>query len=296
LAIAADTPEAERGHGEQRAGTTGGSGRGDARRPCPLGNNGTFKVDGLAYDDGMDNEPHVTCEFRLLFFGFDDQQRGTIDIGGHAPSGSGRVGGHTDVLLSNDDAGGGPNDPDEILYFKAADLDLAGLTAHPKQGYHLKITVLTGEPGGVKHKVVWLAPCAGATTTATPSPEVSASVSPTPTATPMPTPTPTPDVSASVSTSASASASASVSASVGGVVTTAPGGGTGGNGSGGGEVVSGGNAVQPEVHGVQQTRGGAGALAFTGSQLIGMAVAGIVLMALGVIALVTARRRTGLEH
>ena len=28
----------------------------------PAGNNGTIKVDGPAYDDGVDNEPHASCE------------------------------------------------------------------------------------------------------------------------------------------------------------------------------------------------------------------------------------------
>lgn len=136
----------------------------------PAGNNGTFKVDGLPYSDGMANEPHVTCGFRLKLFGFDEGQVGDVTIAGHAPSGSGTVASLDDVTFSTDAAGGGPNDPDAIFEFTAADLDLAGLTAHPKQGYHLKVTLSTGEPGGVKHKVFWFEPCE--TATPAPSPTV----------------------------------------------------------------------------------------------------------------------------
>jgi hypothetical protein len=145
------------GHGGQSA--KGGSDNGD-----PAGNNGTFKVDGLPYSDGMANEPHVSCGFRLKFFGFDEGQTGDITITGQAPSGSGVVSSKTGVLISDDAAGGGPNDPDAVVEYAAGDLNLAGLTAHPKQGYHLKVTLSTDTPGGVKHKVFWFEPCATETT------------------------------------------------------------------------------------------------------------------------------------
>lgn len=133
----------------------GGAGNGD-----PAGNNGTFKVDGLPFDDGMGNEPHVPCGFRLKFYGFDEGQTGDITIAGQAPSGSGVVSQKDDVLLSDDAAGGGPNDPDAIVTYTMDDLDLSGLTAHPQQGYHVKATLNTDTPGGVKHKVFWIEPCA----------------------------------------------------------------------------------------------------------------------------------------
>jgi hypothetical protein len=133
----------------------------------PRGNNGTFKVDGPAYDDGKGNEPHVACEFRLKLYGFDAGQTGDVTIEGQAPSGSGLVSKRTGVLFSDDAAGGG-KDADAVIPYAAGDLDLAGLTAHPKQGYHLKVTLATGEPGGVKHKVFWYEPCATAPETTTP--------------------------------------------------------------------------------------------------------------------------------
>lgn len=148
-------------------GSSGAQGGRDAKggdKGDPAGNNGTFKVDGLPFNDGMANEPHVTCGFRLKFFGFDEGQTGDITIAGHAPSGSGVVSKRTDVLISDDAAGGGPNDPDAVVTYTAADLNLAGLTAHPKQGYHLKVTLNTDTPGGKKHKVFWFEPCASETT------------------------------------------------------------------------------------------------------------------------------------
>ena len=126
----------------------------------PAGNNGTFKVDGLPFDDGLGNEPHVSCGFRLKFYGFDEGQTGDITIAGHAPSGSGIVSQRDDVLISDDAAGGGPNDVDEVVTYTLDDLDLSSLTAHPQQGYHVKVTLSTDTPGGVKHKVFWIEPCA----------------------------------------------------------------------------------------------------------------------------------------
>ncbi|HWL35628.1 MAG TPA: hypothetical protein VNQ77_05490 [Frankiaceae bacterium] len=151
---------AARGSGGAKAAQGGQGAQGGADNGDPAGNNGTFKVDGLAFDDGLGNEPHVGCGFRLKFYGFDEGQTGDITIAGHAPSGSGVVSQKNDVLISDDAAGGGPNDPDAIVTYTMDDLDLSGLTAHPKQGYHVKVTLSTDTPGGVKHKVFWIEPCA----------------------------------------------------------------------------------------------------------------------------------------
>ncbi len=44
--------------------------------------------------------------------------------------------------------------------YTADDLGLSAVTPHPKQGYHLKVSVDSREaPGGAKQKVLWLAPC-----------------------------------------------------------------------------------------------------------------------------------------
>lgn len=260
----------------------------------PPGNNGTFKIDGVPYDDGIDNEPHVTCEFRLVFFGFDKDQRGTIEFRGQAPSGSGRVGGLTNVLLSDDDAGGGLNDRDEIYYFSQDDLDLSRLKAHPKQGYHLKVTVLTGEPGGKKHKVFWFKPCAGEapspsptaspTETGAPSPTVSPTetAAPSPTASPTETGSPTP-TGPTATDSPVPTGTATPTPTVGGVVTTTPG------PTVGGVATTRPSPEAPQVLGVKQERG-AGGLAFGGFATLGLLLLAVGLLATGVIALVAVRR------
>lgn len=145
--------------GAQGQAGAGAAGAGAQDSGDPAGNNGTFKVDGLPDSDGMANEPHVPCGFRLRFFGFDEGQTGDITIAGHAPSGSGVVNERSGVLLSDDAAGGGPNDVDAVVTYVLDDLDLSGLEAHPQQGYHLKVSLATDTPGGQKHKVFWLEPC-----------------------------------------------------------------------------------------------------------------------------------------
>lgn len=174
----AERREGHKSDGHRSAARESGARTGDDHNPP--GNNGTMKVDGLPFDDGKGNEPHVTCGFRLKFYGFDDGQTGDITIMGHSPSGSGLVSRRTDVVVSDDDAGGG-NDLDALVEYTAADLDLAGLTAHPQQGYHLKATLTTDTPGGVKHKVFWFEPCVAETTPVVPLvPEVQGSVTTTP--------------------------------------------------------------------------------------------------------------------
>ena len=235
----------------------------------PAGNNGTIKVDGVPFDDSHGNEPHVTCDFRVAFWGFDEGQRGDLTITGQAPSGSGVVSNRTDLLISDDAAGGG-NDPDATVVYGQDDLDLSGLEAHPKQGYHVKITFSTDTPGGVKHKVIWLQPCA--TPTQSPTPEVSATVSE--------SASPTPEVSASVTESASPTPEVSASVTESG--SPAP-------------------TVTPAVLGKKFTKPGANVLgtkltrpsglAFTGSYAALLAVVGGLAVAIGGAVLALARRR-----
>ena len=37
----------------------------------PPGNNGTIKIDGVPMDGDTGNEPHVSCQFGVNFFGYD---------------------------------------------------------------------------------------------------------------------------------------------------------------------------------------------------------------------------------
>jgi hypothetical protein len=258
------------GHGAQGHGAQGhGAGQGQGAqahgaqdkgaKTDPPGNNGTFKVDGVPYDDGKGNEPHVSCGFRLKFYGFDAGQTGDITIAGQAPSGSGLVSSRTGVLISDDAAGGG-NDLDAVVPYTAADLDLTGLTAHPKQGYHLKVTLSTDTPGGVKHKVFWYEPCATApeTTPGTTGPEVGGTGG---TVTP-PEQTPAQPRTAVLGTRLTRTGAAAATERT--------------------------SAAAPSVLGTRATR--AAGLPFTGSYAALLALAGGLLIASGTGVLVAARR------
>jgi LPXTG-motif cell wall-anchored protein len=149
----------------------------------PPGNNGTVKIkqDDPAQDDTLDtpNEPHGTdCRILLAFFGFDAGQKAIITFTGQPPSApkdtpvledKGADGKGVDI--SSDAAAGGKNDPEPAYVPEnlAQAVKDAGLTEHPKQGYHLKLTLTVKDkdgndvPGATKHKVFWLAPCAATT-------------------------------------------------------------------------------------------------------------------------------------
>ena len=148
---------ASRGHSTQGAHSSPSS----RRHHDPRGNNGTIKIDGVAYDSHVDNEPHPGCAFRVTFFGFDAGQTADITVTGIAPTGGGTLLAEHAVPTSDDAAGGAGHDVDGATrVYTADDLGLASVTPHPKQGYHLKVTVDSLEaPGGAKQKVLWLAPC-----------------------------------------------------------------------------------------------------------------------------------------
>ena len=156
----------------------------------PPGANGTVKIDGVPLDGKIDNEPHVSCEFQVNFFGFDAGETADIVFTVHPPTGPGtellRV---DDAVISDDPAGGGAPDPDASFPFSFADLGLDSFTAHPQQGYHVKLTVESdATPGAGKHKVFWIEPCVSPTPTPTSPSPTPTTPSPTPT-TPSPTPT-----------------------------------------------------------------------------------------------------------
>lgn len=184
----AAAPPKGKGHSnagaQSKAGTTGrgsGAGNGKANRgngangPSghnPPGNNGTVKVHALAGDPGHHNVAHPGCSFVVDFWGFDAGQTLNVSFAGQAPTGAGTpltLSGSGTSITSPDDAGGG-KDPDGELVFTptAAELSVLGAPAH--EGYHVRLTVATGQGGGKKQKVFWISPCAPATpTTSTPS-------------------------------------------------------------------------------------------------------------------------------
>ena len=122
----------------------------------PPGNNGTTKVGEIEVEVGKANDPHVDCVYEIRFFDFDEGQSARITFSIHPPSGRGTVLLSETVEISDDAAGGG-QDEDAVLVYDGADLGLGDFTAHPKQGYHVKLDILSeGVPGGQKHKVFWL--------------------------------------------------------------------------------------------------------------------------------------------
>ena len=128
----------------------------------PAGNNGTVKIHDDYGDLAHHNVPHVDCDFAVAFWGFDLDQKLDVSFAGQAPTGKDTpltVTGAPTIITSPDAAGGG-QDYDGELQFRADQLNLASLgDPHPKQGYHIKLTVNTYEPGGHKYKVFWLQPC-----------------------------------------------------------------------------------------------------------------------------------------
>ncbi|MEO3780870.1 LPXTG cell wall anchor domain-containing protein [Micromonospora sp. B11E3] len=147
----------------------------------PKGDNGTVKIDGQPFTDKVDNQPHVTCEFELEFFNFDTNQKADITLTSQPPSTPRKVVWSVqNKIVSTDPAAGAENDHDEVIRLSAADLDLAGVTAHDKQGYHLKLDVdlVDGRSSDAKHKVFWLKPCSDSGEPATEAPQPGGAGSP----------------------------------------------------------------------------------------------------------------------
>ena len=154
----------------------------------PPGNNGTIKINGVALQGGPRNEPHVTCAFNLTFSGYDrGDLQATVSFDLQAPtlrdSGSRNL--LEDTIPIGEDPAGGANDLDASRQYN---LDFTGVTPHPKQGYHVKVTIhADGSKGGdLKHKVFWVSPCP---TTATTQPTTTAPSVPTTTVAPTTTAT-----------------------------------------------------------------------------------------------------------
>ena len=128
----------------------------------PPGNNGTVFIHDVAGDQSPHNVPHVSCNFYVDFFGFDNGQVVTVSFAGQAPTGKDiALGGTWTGVVSDDDASGAGNDFDKELAYTADDLGVTSLGApSAQQGYHVKMTVATNEPGGKKSKVFWISPCA----------------------------------------------------------------------------------------------------------------------------------------
>jgi hypothetical protein len=133
----------------------------------PPGNNGTVKIDGVAFDDHPDNEPHVGCVFQIDFYGFDQGNLSAqVTIDAQAPTKGGQI--YTNSIAIGEDAAGGGTDLDASLTVDLSNA-LVGIKPHPQQGFHLKLTVnAEGSIGAdTKHKVFWVTGCVPTTSTTT---------------------------------------------------------------------------------------------------------------------------------
>jgi len=125
----------------------------------PPGNNGTVKIDGMVFDDLPNNEPHVGCVFQVDFYGYDaGDLSADVTFEAHPPTGKAVL--LTDVVAIGEDAAGGGTDLDASVTYDLS-AALAGFEPHPKQGYHVKLTVnAEGSIGAdTKHKVFWVTGC-----------------------------------------------------------------------------------------------------------------------------------------
>ncbi|HET7311748.1 MAG TPA: hypothetical protein VFJ17_10540 [Mycobacteriales bacterium] len=143
-----------------------GGGHGPGEGHNPPGNNGTVKIHDVAGDTSQHDVPHVSCDFYVDFWGFDSGQTMTVSFAGQAPTGKDvplQFTASDGYSITSPDAAGGGNDFDGELGFSASADQLAALgDPQPQQGYHVTLTVSTGQPDqhpNVKHKVFWLQPC-----------------------------------------------------------------------------------------------------------------------------------------
>jgi hypothetical protein len=161
----------------------------------PPGNNGTIKIDNVAFDDHPNNQPHVGCEFQVDFYGYDEGDlSAVVTFETQPPSNPAQVLLTDTVDIGEDDNSGGGSEAG-LDASETYTLDFTGIQPHSQQGFHVKLTInAEGSQGAdVKHKVFWVEPCP------TPSPTPTPTKTPTPSHTPTPvhtkTPTPTPSIS-----------------------------------------------------------------------------------------------------
>jgi hypothetical protein len=152
-------------HGAPQAGGHAG-GSGD-----PAGNNGTVKIAELGELDGIpNNTPHPGCTFQVEWYGFDQGPDvvSTVTFAMQAPTRDVALGvaGRTSVPVGGD-AASGAGTSTGLDATEAYTLSFDG-EPHPKQGYHVRLTVATPRSLGndTKTKVFWVEPCASEPTVA----------------------------------------------------------------------------------------------------------------------------------
>ncbi len=148
--------------------------------PNPAGNNGTIKFDREPFDDAPNNQPHVGCVFQVDFYGFDQGDlHADVTFTAQPPTlrpGDDQVLLADTVFIGEDDNSGGGSQAG-LDASKQYTLDFAGLTPHPVQGFHVKLTIhAAGSQGAdTKYKVFWVTGCKALTTTTTAAPRTTVS-------------------------------------------------------------------------------------------------------------------------
>ena len=150
-------------------GNAGGKGQGTDRgtggsKGDPGGNNGTVKIAPLGEMDGIpNNSPHPGCTFQVEWYGFDEGDDIVSTVGFAMQSPTKDVGlsvaGDTSVFVGGDPATGAGTDTG-LDGTEVYTLSFDG-EPHPKQGYHVRLTVHTPRSNGndSKTKVFWVEPC-----------------------------------------------------------------------------------------------------------------------------------------
>ncbi|MDO9496367.1 MAG: hypothetical protein Q7J48_11750 [Nocardioides sp.] len=167
-------PSPDIGHGQVNRPhePVGAVGAGD-----PSGNNGTVKIETLGDLDGIpNNTPHPGCTFQVEWYGYDEGPDviSTVGFAMKAPTSDVAltVAGPRTVFVGGDPATGAGTETG-LDGVQAYTLSFAG-AAHPKQGYHVKLTVATPHSRGndTKTKVFWVEPCETAPVEEVPGDEV----------------------------------------------------------------------------------------------------------------------------
>jgi hypothetical protein len=166
-----------------------------AGTPNPPGNNGTIKIDDTPFDDHPNNEPHVGCVFQVDFYGYDEGDLfADVTFRAHPPTGDKQVLLTDTVFIGEDDNSGGGSEAG-LDASETYVLDFTGITPHPIQGFHVKLTINADGSQGAdkKHKVFWVTPCEAPTSPPPTTPPPSETPTPTKEATtPVETPVPVP--------------------------------------------------------------------------------------------------------
>jgi hypothetical protein len=173
----------------------------------PPGNNGTIKIDDVAFDDHPNNEPHVGCTFQVDFYGFDEGDLNadvTFELQPPTTRSDNLLLEDTVFIGEDDNSGGGSEEGLDAS--ETYTLDFSGIEPHPEQGFHVKLTIKTDD--GPKHKVFWVEGCPPKPTP-TPTKTPTETAKPTPTATKTPTAKPTDEKPEPVPTAVPAGADAS---------------------------------------------------------------------------------------